>query len=192
MDTSDSNGDPLRRLVLPSMPWPPQEPRHCLRCGAAGLREVSRLGDERPRPACPVCGAVFFYNVKAVVGTLPVVDDRVLLIRRGIPPRLGTWSYPGGYLELGETVEDGARRETHEETGLHVALDRCLGVFSRPTAGIVVILYTARVVAGEPCPCPEVTDLRLFRADEIPWPDLAFPTTTWGLQAWLDRATRPA
>lgn len=185
MDTSAAHRDTARRLTLPSLPWPGREPRYCLRCGAAGLREVSLPGEERPRPTCPSCRSVFFYNVTAVVGTLPVVDGRVLLIRRGIQPRLGTWSYPGGYLELGETVERGALRETREETGLDVALDRCLGVFSRTEAGVVVILYEARVLRGEPRPCAEVLDLRFFGPDEIPWAELAFQTTTWGLEAWL-------
>lgn len=173
------------RLVLPSLPWPPPPALHCLRCGASGVRDIARPGEERPRPTCPRCGAVFYYNVKTVVGTLPVIDGRVLLIRRGIPPRYGTWSYPGGYLELGETVEEGARRETREETGLDVVLERCLGVYSRSEAGVVVILYVAHVVGGVPNPCAEVLELGYFAPSEIPWPELSFQTTAWGLRDWL-------
>jgi ADP-ribose pyrophosphatase YjhB (NUDIX family) len=91
----------------------------------------------------------------------------------------------GGYLELGETVEDGARRETREETGLDVRIDRCLGVYSRPEAGVVVILYLAHVVGGAPRVCPEVLEIGHFAPHEIPWPDLAFQTTAWGLQDWI-------
>lgn len=173
------------RIAAPGLPWPAVAVPHCLRCGAAGLSEAPAAGEERARPTCARCGAVFYFNVKAVVGTFPVTDGRVLLVRRGIPPRAGTWSYAGGFLELGETVEAGALRETHEETGFDVALERCLGVFSRPEAGVVVILYQARIVGGDERACPEVLELGRFAPDAIPWADLAFQTTRWGLEAWL-------
>jgi ADP-ribose pyrophosphatase YjhB (NUDIX family) len=109
----------------------------------------------------------------------------VFLARRGIEPGIGLWSYPGGYLELGESAQEGARRETEEETLLKVEIGRLVGAYSRPTGGVVTLIYEAQVVGGEPLPGVETTEVRGFTPDNIPWDELAFSTTESCLRDWV-------
>jgi ADP-ribose pyrophosphatase YjhB (NUDIX family) len=160
-----------------------EEPRFCPACGERVTERVLEE-DHRPRLVCPR-GHVTWRNPRLVVGTLPVADGRVHLARRGIEPALGRWSYPGGFLELGEAAEEGARRETEEETLLLVEVGELIGAYSRPQGGVVTLIYEAIVVGGEPLPGIESLEVRAFAPDEIPWDELAFTTTESALRDWL-------
>jgi len=140
--------------------------------------------DHRPRLVCPM-GHVTWRNPRLVVGTLPVQSGRVYLARRAIEPGAGLWAYPGGFLELGEATQEGARRETEEETELRVEIGRLVGVYSRPYVGIVTVVYEASVVGGRPEPAAETTEVRAFGPDEIPWDELAFSTVDSALRDWV-------
>jgi ADP-ribose pyrophosphatase YjhB (NUDIX family) len=120
-----------------------------------------------------------------VVGTLPVRDGHVFLARRAIEPGAGLWTYPGGFLEIGESAQEGARRETEEETQLRVEVGRLIGAYSRPHAGVVTLVYEATVVGGEALPGAETLEVRGFAPDEVPWDDLAFTTTESALRDWV-------
>ncbi len=157
---------------------------HCWECGT-GLVERVPPGDDRARLVCPVCGHIAYINPKVVAGSLPVVDGRVLLLRRGIEPRLGTWTYPGGFLEMGETTEEGTRREALEELGIYLGELRLLGVYSRPPAGVVVVVYLARGFENELRLGSEALEAAYFEPAEIPWQDLAFETTVKALRDWI-------
>jgi ADP-ribose pyrophosphatase YjhB (NUDIX family) len=160
-----------------------EEPRFCPACGEPVT--ARRLEpDHRPRLVCPN-GHVTWRNPRMVVGTLPVAGGRVHLARRDIEPARGRWSYPGGFLELGESAQEGARRETEEETQLLVEVGRLVGAYSRPHAGVVTLIYEASVVGGEPLPGAETSEVRIFGPDEIPWDDLAFSTTASALRDWI-------
>jgi ADP-ribose pyrophosphatase YjhB (NUDIX family) len=159
---------------------------HCLRCGAI-MGERLLPDDDRPRLVCGACGFVFYQNPKIVVATIPEWDDKVVLVKRAIEPRKGTWSYPGGFLELGESVEEGALRETKEETNLDIRITVLLNVYSRPVAGVVVIVFGAEVIGGNPVASAEIAEICRFAPAEIPWPELSFPTTEWALRDWLAR-----
>lgn len=141
--------------------------------------------EDRPRLACERCGYIFYQNPKVVAGTIPQKDDKIYLLRRGLEPRRGTWTFPAGYMELGESVEEAACRETVEETGLDVEVISLMNVYSRPEVGIVVIVYRGRVIAGEPLLGPEALEISAFSPEHIPWEDLSFPSTTWALADWL-------
>lgn len=160
-----------------------QEPRFCPACGEA-VTEQTLEEDHRPRLVCPD-GHVTWRNPRMVVGTLPVADSRVHLARRAIEPAIGRWSYPGGFLELGESTQEGARRETEEETQLLVEVGRLIGAYSRPHAGVVTLIYEASVVGGEPLPGAETSEVQAFGPDEIPWDELAFSTTESALRDWV-------
>ncbi len=155
-------------------------------CPACGERVAERVleEDHRPRLVCPD-GHVTWRNPRLVVGTLPVRDGRVHLARRAIEPGMGRWSYPGGFLELGEATAEGARRETEEETQLRVQVGPLLGAYSRPHAGVVTLIYEADVVGGEVAPGAETSEVRAFDPDEIPWDALAFSTTESALRDWV-------
>jgi ADP-ribose pyrophosphatase YjhB (NUDIX family) len=159
----------------------------CTVCGAH-LKIAQPPTEDRPRLVCPECGYIQYINPKVVGGTLPVEDNRVWLLRRGIEPRLGYWTYPAGYQEADESTEQAAIRETQEEIGCSVEIDRLLGVYSRPTAQVVVIVYLAHFAANGSVPCltTEALEVRSFGRDEIPWPDLAFPSTEQALRDWVE------
>ena len=162
--------------------------RFCSRCGTE-LTFGPIEGEERDRLACPGCGFVSYVNPRLVVTTLPITDHgEVVLIRRGIAPGFNLWAQPGGFLEIDETVREGAIRETLEETGLIVEPGEIVGLYSRPEAAIVVVAFEARIVGGEPHPTPEALEVRAFAPEAIPWPEIAFRTSEWALRDWLRRA----
>jgi len=160
-----------------------EEPRFCPACGRP-VEARTLEADHRPRLVCPE-GHVTWRNPRMVVGTLPVQSGRVYLARRSIEPGAGRWTYPGGFLEIGEAAQEGARRETEEETELLVEVGRLIGVYSRPHAGVVTVVYEASVVGGRPEPAAETTDVRAFGPDEIPWDELAFSTVESALRDWV-------
>ncbi len=158
--------------------------KYCPHCGGS-LSEEELPTEDRPRLVCASCGYILYSNPKIVAGTIPLKDSKVVLLRRGLEPRRGTWTFPGGYMEMGETTEEAAIRETREETGLDVQVMSLLNVYSRPQVGVVVIVYLARVVGGELLLGHETQEIKAFHAGEIPWDDLSFPTTRWALADWI-------
>jgi ADP-ribose pyrophosphatase YjhB (NUDIX family) len=152
---------------------------------AARLTRAALRDEARERDVCPACGYVHYVNPRVVANMLPERDGRILLLRRAIEPSYGKWTFPGGYLELGESVEEGARREALEEVGLEVEPMALLGVYT--LRGIVVVVYRGRLVspAAPPVPGPEVLETGWFLPAEVPWPDLAFESTEAALRDWL-------
>ncbi len=160
-------------------------PRFCHLCGKA-LKTKYVSDERRRRLVCSHCGTVAYLNPRVVAGSLPVKNGKVLLLVRGIPPRKGYWTFPGGFVELGETVDNAAVRETREEVKLRVAAERLIGAYSYPFTGTVVLVYAARVLGGgKPKPTPEATEVRWFKPSEIPWDQLAFHSTRDALTDWL-------
>ena len=138
-----------------------------------------------------MCSYVAYENPKVVVGSLVAAGDCVLLCRRAIEPRAGYWTLPAGYLELGETAAEGARREAMEEAGADIALDGILALYDVSRISQVQIIFRARfaspgIAAGE-----ESLEARMFAWDDIPWDDLAFPTVRWALHAWREAGHGP-
>lgn len=144
-------------------------------------------GDNRERMMCAECGYIAYENPKVVVGSVVVAGDAVLMCRRAIQPRTGFWTLPAGYLELGETLEEGAAREAREEADAVIKIDGILGVFSIARIGQVQVIFRARF-ADPASPAfqagPESLEVRLFRWEDIPWNDIAFPSVQWALEAW--------
>jgi ADP-ribose pyrophosphatase YjhB (NUDIX family) len=169
--------------------WLAASLNHCSRCGAA-LRLGPLPGEDRERLACEACGYIAYVNPRLVVTTLPITDDgEVVLLRRGIEPGRGLWAQPGGFMEIDETVQEGAVRETLEETGLVVEPREIVGLYTRPEAAIVVVAFVARIVGGAPVATPEALEVRPFAPGAIPWPEIAFRTTEWALRDWLRRVS---
>jgi ADP-ribose pyrophosphatase YjhB (NUDIX family) len=158
----------------------------CSNCGSA-LVYGSVDGEDRDRLACPTCGHIAYVNPRLVVTTFPITDaGEIVLIRRGIEPGKGLWAQPGGFLEVDETVNQGAIRETWEETGLLVAPGEIVGLYTRLEASVVTIVYEARIVGGTAAPTPEASEIVAYAPAEIPWPELAFRTTAWALRDWME------
>ncbi len=121
-----------------------------------------------------------------VAAIAPERDGKILLMKRAWEPRVGYWTIPGGFLEMGEKAEDGAVRETLEEAGISVEIEGILGVYTRTDVGIVVIIYRGRVPDDAvPKPGAEALELRWCGPEDIPWEDLAFYTTEAALRDWV-------
>jgi ADP-ribose pyrophosphatase YjhB (NUDIX family) len=157
------------------------------------LRQIPE-GDTRERLVCATCGHIDYQNPKIVVGAVVSHAGRVLLCRRAIEPRRGFWTLPAGYLELGETAEEGARREAMEEAEADISLDGLLAVYSISRIGQVQLIYRARFANAEKphfAAGPESLEVRLFDWAEIPRDNLAFPSVHWSLATWRKGADRP-
>ena len=154
----------------------PIEYRFCPRCGG-GLESRKLKVNEPKRLVCQKCSFVFYLDPKVVVGTLFTIEDRVVLLRRGIEPAMGKWVFPGGYVDRGERVGDAAIREAKEESLLDVGLRALLGVYSYPRSPNVIVVYAAEVVGGELGPGDESLEAKAFSVSDIPWDGLAFTST---------------
>ena len=159
--------------------------KHCRECGAAVAYRLPDDGDTRARAVCPACGTIHYENPLMVVGTVPVLGERVLLCKRNIEPRWGKWTLPAGFMELGETAEQGAARETDEEAGALIAMGPLFSMLSVPQVGQVHIFYRATVLSDRFDPGHETIEARLFAEDEIPWDEIAFRTVKRTLECFF-------
>ncbi len=139
-------------------------------------------GDTRTRLVCPDCGYVEYDNPKIVVGAVCFWESGVLLCRRAIAPARGLWTYPAGFMELGESTAEGAAREVWEEAQARVAVESLLGVYEIPHINQVNIIYRARMLGPDFAPGPESEAVELFGWEDIPWDQLAFPSVRWSLE----------
>lgn len=159
--------------------------KFCPKCG--GPLHLQRVADDaRERLVCQSCGFVYYQDPKVSACTIPVQDGCMIMVRRAIEPGRGLWVFPGGYMDQDETVEEAAIRETREEIGLDVRLTGLVGVYSYRSA-VVVVVYACEILGGELQIDRESTEVRCFRPDEIPWDQLAFPSTRDALRDYLNR-----
>ena len=164
--------------------------RNCSRCGAR-LQFGPVPADERERYHCPDCGYITYVNPRVVATTLPITDDgEIVLIRRAIPPGVGTWAQPGGFLEAEETVIQGAVRETLEETCLTVEPVGIVGIYPQMRASVVIVVYEAVITGGEMTVTPETLEVQTFAIDDLPWEGIGFNTSLWALRDYV-RRVRP-
>jgi ADP-ribose pyrophosphatase YjhB (NUDIX family) len=150
--------------------------KHCVRCGAVL---------EGSPPTCPVCSHVHYLDPKLAACVIFRSAGGVFLLRRGIEPGYGRWTFPGGYVDRGETTEAAAVRETREEAGVGVRLVDLLGVYSYRGQEAVILVYRGEVADGVPRALSESLEARVFDDDEIPWEELAFYSTSEALRDYL-------
>lgn len=148
-------------------------------------------GDNLPRYNCPSCGAIHYQNPRVITGTLPIWDGKVLLCRRNIEPRWGYWTLPGGFMENGETLQEGASRETVEEACNDPELVQMLSVLSLPQFDQVHIFYLARMLSPDFAPTPESSEVALFAPEDIPWEQIAFRTVLATLEHYVAHRDQP-
>ena len=159
--------------------------KHCRNCGTALAYRVPDDGDTRERGVCPACETIHYENPLNVVGTIPVMGERVLLCKRNIEPRWGKWTLPAGFMELGESVSEGASRETVEEAGANFEIGELFAVMSVVRVGQVHLFYRAQLINEDFAPGHETIEARLFTEDEIPWDEIAFRTVRETLQHYF-------
>jgi 8-oxo-dGTP diphosphatase len=159
-----------------------EEAKYCPRCGQPATVDYPRSIN------CPHCGYGAYYNPKPVAAAIPIdQDNNIVLLKRGFDPGKDLWTFPGGFVDLGESVEDAARREAQEELEIDIELTHLVGVYSRPEDRIVLIVFAA-TTTDTPRTTPEALEVTPFKPDEIPWQELAFWSTTNALQDFLARS----
>jgi ADP-ribose pyrophosphatase YjhB (NUDIX family) len=142
-------------------------------------------GDSRARYICDNCGAIHYQNPRIVVGTIPIYEGKILMCQRGIEPRKGFWNLPVGFMENGETMPEGATRETWEETGAKVEIVRMHTTYHVLHINQVLVFYLAKMDSPTFEAGIESQDVRLFALDEIPWEQIAFPAHTFILERYI-------
>jgi ADP-ribose pyrophosphatase YjhB (NUDIX family) len=159
-----------------------EDARYCPRCG-----EPADVAYPRSI-TCPHCGYGAYYNPKPVAAAIPTTPDgKLILLRRAFDPGKDLWTFPGGFVDLGETVEEAAHREAQEEICAAIELDGLVGVYSHAAERVVLIVFAARTL-DEPQTTDEALEVRAFAPDEIPWQELAFWSTTNALKDFLARS----
>lgn len=166
------------------------ETRYCNACGQAVEFRVPE-GDHLPRHVCRSCGHIQYRNPKVIVGVIPEWEDgRVLMCRRNIEPRLGLWTFPAGFMELGETSAAGAAREAREESLAEVEVGTLLMVINVPYVSQIYMIHCGRLLAPAFGPTPESSEVMLMAEHEIPWDDIAFPTIHQSLKRFFEDRRR--
>jgi ADP-ribose pyrophosphatase YjhB (NUDIX family) len=149
--------------------------KYCSSCSATITVKIPQ-DDSRERFVCETCSAIYYENPRNVVGTIPIWKDKVLLCKRAIQPRLGFWTLPAGFLEIGESTSDGAKRETLEEAGAHVRISSLFSLLNVTHVGQVHLFYLAIMDSPLFEAGVESLEVRLFSESEIPWDEISFPT----------------
>jgi ADP-ribose pyrophosphatase YjhB (NUDIX family) len=187
--------DPAARLPLEGFAdgapeWMGPLLHNCSRCGGQ-LTYGHVPSEDRARHHCTDCGYITYVNPRVVTTALPVTPEgKIVLIRRAIPPGVGTWAQPGGFLEADETIIEGAVREIREETCLEIVPTSIVGIYPQPRASVVIVVYVADIVGGEMQITPESLDVRAFEIDDIPWAGIGFNTSLWAVRDYV-RTVRP-
>jgi 8-oxo-dGTP diphosphatase len=169
----------LADLVLNS-----REYRFCPRCAGCFEERVLKEGDPE-RLVCESCGFVFYLGPKLVAGAIFELGGGIMLVQRDIEPGYGKWTFPGGFVERGETAEAAAEREVLEETGLEIEAKGIVGLYTYEGEVPAIAVFAARITGGEPAPLDETMDVRIFPKDGLPWAEMAFPSTEHALQDYL-------
>lgn len=157
---------------------------YCSSCGGNVTLKIPD-DDNLPRHVCTACGEIHYENPKIITGTLPLHKGKILLCKRGIEPRLGKWTLPAGFMERWETLEEGARRETIEESEAQLGELALHVLISIPHISQVYAIYMGELLTPHFAPTPESTEVALFAIDDIPWDELAFPIVKVSLEHYI-------
>ena len=161
--------------------------KFCPSC-AAPVAERIPDGDHRPRAVCTACGAIHYRNPKLIAGCVPERGGRILLCRRAIEPRRGFWTIPAGFMEIGETLQQAAARECHEEAMARVEVGSLCAIVQVLHAEQVHVLFRARLVGGFGVGAESLETVLLEERD-LPWAELAFASVEFTLRRYFeDRA----
>lgn len=154
----------------------------CSHCGSKDLEFIIPAGDSLPRYVCPKCKTIHYVNPKIIVGSIPIWEDKILLCKRAIEPRYGKWTLPCGYMENGETVEQGAMRETEEEANARIQVIGIQSIYSVPHINQVYMVFHSQLLDLEFSAGEESLEVGLFREEDIPWNELAFSAVHFSLK----------
>ncbi len=160
--------------------------KYCSECGNIIENKIPPE-DNRPRAICKGCSKIHYVNPKVVVGSMSTWGNKILLCRRAIDPRKGFWTLPAGFMEIGESTSEGAKRETVEESGADVELKELFAVFDIPSFNQVHIFYLARMRSDKLKPGVESLEAKLFSEEDIPWSELSFNSVKKALELFYKK-----
>lgn len=149
------------------------------------FKKIIPKDDNFLRETCTQCHRIFYENPKLVVGTMPFYKGKLLLCQRAIEPAKGLWTVPAGFMEVGESLEEGAARETFEEAGVHVTLKQLFGLYSIPRIAQVYALFLASIDTFKLNPGPETLKAELFSLEDIPFEKLAFGAVRFMIRSYI-------
>ncbi|BCA53392.1 putative Nudix hydrolase, MutT family [Nitrospira sp. KM1] len=161
----------------------------CSACGKPVSQKIPP-GDNRLRFVCGSCQVIHYHNPKIVAGCIPQWEDQILLCRRAIEPKSGLWTFPAGFMEIGESAEQAALRETVEEARADVVLTTLHSVLSLPRIGQVYIVFAGKMLSKRFEAGIESLEVQLFRLSDIPWDQIAFTVVSEALQHYVEDVAR--
>lgn len=159
---------------------------YCHQCGSAAIEQKIPDGDNRLRHCCPECNEIFYENPKIVAGCIATFENKVLLCKRAIEPRHGTWTLPAGFMENHETIQEAAARETFEEANAKVANLSLFNIYNLPHISQVYMMFKAEIPDGLASPGLESLETEFVEEKNIPWGELSFPVITESLQLFFE------
>lgn len=157
---------------------------YCSQCGNPLVLRIPDH-DDRERHVCERCSIVHYVNPRIIVCAIPAWQDQVLLCRRAIEPRYGLWTLPGGFMELGETTQEAAARETREEAGAVIEVHELFSLFNVTHIDQVHLFFLANLVTPDFAAGIESLEVALFREHEVPWREIAFPAVAATLRQYF-------
>ena len=157
----------------------------CSHCGSPDLVQRIPPGDDHYRTVCNNCQTVHYFNPKIVAGCLPIWEGKVLLARRAIEPCYGLWNVPSGYLENGESVLEGARREVWEEALGRTTDEWLISLYNLEKINQVYLQFVGELVDGKFGVGVESLECALFAEEEVPWKEMAFTSSIYTLNHYF-------
>ena len=162
---------------------------YCSHCGSKVSLRIPE-GDTHARFVCDHCQRIHYQNPRMVVGCIPIWQNKILICKRAIEPKYGLWTLPAGFMENGETVEQGAIRETDEEAGAKVEIIRLHTLYSLPQVNQVYAIYLAKMVSSHFNAGEESLECKLITIDEIPWDKIAFTAIRFSLEKYVENVEK--
>ncbi len=156
----------------------------CNHCGEA-VELTTPEGDNRPRYVCTVCDFIHYQNPRIIAGCIAEHDNKILLCKRAIEPRIGQWTLPAGFMENNETTLEAAQRETFEEATAKINNSQLFCTISIPHISQVYIMYRGQLANGFSEPGTESLETKLFSEHDIDWEHLAFPVIKQSLNLYF-------
>ncbi|MCG8339346.1 MAG: NUDIX hydrolase [Proteobacteria bacterium] len=157
----------------------------CTQCGSATKIEIPQ-GDDRERDVCTKCGFIHYFNPRLVVGTIPIWEDKILIVKRAIEPCYGRWTLPAGYLENGESVLDGALRETREEANARIENLQSFGLFNMTQINQIYYMFYGQLSDTNFDAGAESLEVKLVKEEDVPWDEIAFKVIRVTLERFFE------
>ncbi len=132
---------------------------------------VQKTRDSKDRLCCPNCDFVWYHNPIPAAGAIIYKDGQILLAKRKLPPRVGDWTFPAGFMEYDENPGECCIREIREETGLDIKIDELFWVYAGhddPRSNAVLVLYIASITGGNLTAGDDADEVKFFPLNETP------------------------